>query len=234
MIYRSNLEVPDLAPAFSHAVGSPRSFGHDALSDRDFDPDCGYITHDEAALLYNIARLMSGAWLEVGSHTGWSTAHIAIAGCTVVGLDPQFRNPHFFLRTYENLKAVGAVNRVILTADTTEGYFAEPKNRSMKFCGAFIDGNHDSPWPLNDAKTILPHLEDRAVVVFHDFIGRPIRDGVRFLIREGFRFHIYNTPQFLAVCWRGEFSPPIHYPDPSVDWAGHRASMTDFDFREMQ
>jgi hypothetical protein len=71
MIYRSNLEAPDLTPHFKHLVSRPmpHSFGHDVPSDwgdkADDDPvfglykKCGMWTHDEAAILFNVA---AAAW----------------------------------------------------------------------------------------------------------------------------------------------------------------------------
>lgn len=232
MRYRSNLTAPDLEPFFSHTYSRSYGCGHDVLSDTVFQPDCGYITHDEAAVLYHIALQFPGRWLEIGTHTGWSAAHIALAGNLVVGTDPSLGDVRFFLRAHENLTAAGVADRVRLYAGMGEGYLAEEK--SQMFSGAFIDGNHDSPAPLNDAKAVLPHLLPAAVVTFHDFAGRAVRDGVSYLKSQGFNFRVYNTPQFLGVCWRGAPLVLKHVPDPAVDWIALRRNMPDFDFRGEQ
>ncbi len=68
MIYRSNLSAPDLQTCFRHVASRPmpHSQGHDVtthFSDKaDDDPvfgiykQCGFWTHDEAAILYNVAN----------------------------------------------------------------------------------------------------------------------------------------------------------------------------------
>lgn len=93
-----------------------------------------------------------------------------------------------------------------------------------KIAGFMIDGDHDSPQPLNDARGALAHLADTGVIVFHDFWGKPIRDGVEYLIEQGLKCRVYNTPAGMAVCWRGDFTPPDHVADPAIDWAQVRAS----------
>ncbi len=233
MRYKSNLDVDDLTPAFRHTHVSEKACGHDVLGDNDFEPDCGYITHDEAAILFHVSRTFPGEWLEIGSHTGWSAAHIALSGNTVTAIDPQFSKVAFFLRTYGNLKAAEVADRIRLFAGTAESFFQEEPN--SKFMGAFIDGDHGSPGPLNDAKEVLPHLQEDAVVIFHDFTGWPIREGTSYLVQRGFRFHVYNTPQMIAVCYRGKFVElPQHVPDPTINWERLRQSMTDFDFQGEQ
>ena len=99
MIYRSNLTAPDLQPHFRHAVCRVmgHSQSHDVLSDfsdkTDNDPvcgpfkSCGALTHDEAAILYNIARQVGGTWLDIGGLTGWSACHMAAAGCKVYSVE---------------------------------------------------------------------------------------------------------------------------------------------------
>ena len=92
MIYRSNFTSPDLTPHFKylHSRVMGHSFGHDVPSDwvdkADDDPAfgiykrCGMWTHDECAILHNVAKLVQpGRCLDIGCHTGWTTAHIAAA-----------------------------------------------------------------------------------------------------------------------------------------------------------
>ena len=73
-IYRSNLTAPDLSPYFSLCPQVRQIMGHDAPSDPDFDPDCTYLTHDEAAILYSIAKAWPGSWVDIGARLGWTGA----------------------------------------------------------------------------------------------------------------------------------------------------------------
>lgn len=227
--YRSNITGPDLLPAFPNAepfvIG-----GHLTHHDKDFDTHCGYLSPDEAAILHTIAKDFPGLWCEIGSHTGWSGAHILTAGNDLVAMEPRFVELPFRERTRENLARVygPGVGTFYGMSMRSDQYFA--CNTAEMFDGAFVDGDHDPPMPWNDAQLVLPRLKERAVVVFHDFVGWPVRDGVRYLIGEGFKFRVYNTAQMLGVCWRGDWTPPRHEPDPTRDWPMIRAQHTDFDY----
>ncbi len=65
--------------------------------------------------------------------------------------------------------------------------------------------------------------------MFHDVLGTAVRDGVRFLMDQGWKCKLYWTPNGVACCWRGYegFTPPQHVSDPKMDFAPHRALMTD-------
>lgn len=44
-------------------------------------PECGFLTRDEAHILYNAALIFKGQnALEIGSHVGWSTVHFGLGG----------------------------------------------------------------------------------------------------------------------------------------------------------
>jgi len=222
MKYQSNITCRDLAPAFRHTFVDTGAVGHDVMHDEDFDRACGYISHDEAAILAAIASAVGGDWLEIGSHTGWSASHIALGADSVVCVDPEFARPDFRGRAWGNMQRAGIAGKIELRI---LGGFADEK-----FTGAFIDGNHSPPEPLNDAKMVYDSLRERAAVVFHDFIGWPVHDGVRWLIDQGMKFRIYSTQQMMAVCWRGDIEIPVHVPDPAIDWDGIRRR-TRFDFK---
>lgn len=220
MIYRSNIEAPDLQPHFAATtICKPRdwSMGHDVLSDAVYGPDCGFMTHDEAAILYECSRRIGGRWVDIGSRMMWSTAHIAAAGVEVCAVDPAYCDDRFRERTGILAANPGKI-RVFPLASID--FFAEALIDEVS--GVCIDGNHDDPEPLNDARRALGVLADTGVIVLHDFWGQPIRDAARYLMDEGLKCVVYNTPNGMAVCWRGEFVPPSHVPDPSIDWAAVR------------
>jgi hypothetical protein len=208
VIYRSNLTAPDLQPYFEPLICKPRpnTMGHDALSDPDFEPDCQFFTHDEAAILYNVAKEVQGDWIDIGARTGWTTRHILEAGCDVQSVDPSNATVDKFLKN---------IRKRILFVGTTFQLLGNNGNDDP-YSGACIDGNHDSPYPVVDAALCATH--GARVIVLHDFWGWPIQEAVTFLKDNGFKAKIYNTPNGVAVCWRGEFTPPEHTPDPSIDW----------------
>jgi hypothetical protein len=230
VIYRSNLKAPNVAQHFRMISGPmPHSLGHDIPSDPDFDPRCGFMSHDEAAILYNCAKQVGGRWIDIGSRFGWTTAHLIEAKCQVWAVDREYCNPQFKDRAIENLSHWPRSSYVLV--DVTAQDFLSGGTGGIE--GFVIDGDHDDPQPLLDAKGCLrlANPNPAAVFVFHDFYGKPIRDGVNFLIDQGLKCRIYDTPNGMAVCWRGEFTPPHHVPDPKIDWAGVRLSRCpDFDF----
>lgn len=227
MIFRSNLECPDLAPHFK-LMSKPRhySFGHDVPSDPDFEPDCGYFTHDEAAILYNIAREVGGNWIDIGARFGWTTAHLGAAGCEVTAVDPILKLQGPSARFESNLLHAWHMVTSVHTSTAAEFFVRE----WFRHSGCVIDGDHDAPQPALDARRFLLIAQPKCAIILHDFTGKPIRDAVTLLLDKGLQCRIYNTPNMLACCWRGNFDMPNHVPDPRIPWAEIRANMTDFDF----
>jgi hypothetical protein len=94
-----------------------------------------------------------------------------------------------------------------------------------------IDGDHEPGAPMQDAQNAYKHLSDTGVILFHDFIGGPVREAVTWLMDQGFKARVYFTPHLVACCWRGEFTPPDHVPDARINWFNHMLQMKrDFDF----
>jgi hypothetical protein len=239
LIYRSNLTAPDLQPAFKHVHCRPmgHSMGHDVLSDFADRPvgdpllglykNCGFWTHDEAAILFNIASQVNGTWLDIGAHTGWTGAHERAARCHVLAVDNMFAVPEFYERFREN---VGDEMRAFVGTSNEFFEYCDREKSEGPFNGIVIDGDHCSPCPLQDAKNAEIFLWDDGVILFHDFIGRPVREGVEYLMSRGFKCKVYWTPHMVACCWRGDLQPPDHVRDPRIDWEGVKRSMSDFDF----
>lgn len=240
--YRSNIRTPrDLEPAFQHAIEMStyrNPPGHTVLCDPEFFLGCGYATHDEAALLYEIARRgPSEPWLEIGGHTGWTAAHLALADRGVVSLDPEYSRPgfnytkdpaRFLARAEQNVREAGLDGLVTFVGKKSAEY-ADEFEGEEEFGGVFVDGEHEPPFPLRDAEIALRFLRlDTKIVVFHDAVGRPVQAAIRFLIDKGFKFRLYRTPQYLGVCWSGNFEPPDHDPDPTFDFDRYLAN-TKFD-----
>lgn len=230
MIYHSNLSAPDLMPRFRHLNSGIRAFGHSEMFDwadkTDDDPvfglykRCGFWTHDEAAILYTIASSIGGCWLDIGTATGWTALHLAHAVERVVTVDPQLWQPSFWKRLHENAGPEIASGVIIPWAGESQGFFGL-NLAFLEFNGAVIDGNHDWPEPTRDAVGFhyMKGPEPR-VILFHDFMGGAVQKAVAEMrALRGYKVRIYNTPNMVACCWRGEWTPPDHTPDPNVDWA---------------
>ena len=222
MIFRSNLTAPDLTPHFKHLVSRPlpHSFGHDVPSDwgdmADDDPvfglykKCGMWTHDEAAILHRCVERAPGrapgSWVDIGAHTGWTTAHIGTAAKDVIAVEPMFSVAEFWTRFKENQIEGQKIGEFHGRSDQ---YFRSARGRVEK-AGFVIDGDHEPGKPLEDAKGACAKSD---LVIFHDFIGLPVREAVQYLMGRGFHCRVYFTPHMIAVCWRGDFNAPYHIAD---------------------
>lgn len=225
MIYHSNLTAPDLQPHFHYVTCRVmgHSQGHDVLSDftdkADNDPvfgvyrACGMLTHDEAGILFNVARAVGGTWLDIGGLTGWSACHMAAAGCKVYSVDPMYANSQFRGRAEENIAAAGFRDRVSLWACTSAEFFAKTRR---SFDGILIDGEHSAPYPMQDAEAAMRRATLGGVVLFHDASMYQVRKAYHALGNSGWGTRLYRTPHGLALCHRNGFEPPEHVPDPRV------------------
>lgn len=238
MIYRSNLEAPDLTPHFKHLVSRPmpHSFGHDVPSDwgdkADDDPvfgiykRCGMWTHDEAAILGEVVSRtgMQAGWIDIGAHTGWTSKHINwSSNSAVMCVDPMLAVPGFRWRFLEN---TGFPVRWIYPKPSSEFFHDVMGNIEVQ--GVCIDGDHEPGKPLEDAIAAAKHIADDGVIIFHDFLGKPVREAVQYLMGLGFHCRVYKTPHMIGLCWRGDFVPPVHVPDPNLP--DLEARCPDFDF----
>ncbi len=204
MIYRSNLVAPDLRPYFEATTKfevRPWSMGHEVPSDKEYDPDCCFLTDDEVAILHEAASRtpMQARWVDIGGRTGWTGKHINYGtNAPVECVDPDLHRSEIRRRFQAN---TGFPMGGWVFGGTAAEYFALCAWHDVN--GFIIDGDHDEPHPLNDALGALQHLAETGVIVFHDFWGRPIRQGVEYLMEQGLKCRVYNTPAGMAVCWRG-------------------------------
>ena len=233
------LTMPDLRPNFRHlhwrVMG--HSFGHEVASDwadKSIDDpvfglykNCGLWTMGEAAILYNVAKACPGNWLDIGAHTGWTTKHIA-EGCNgpVFAIDPMFAVPEFHNRHVDNVGFWGH-------AMTSQEFFSKIDVR-YRVDGVCIDGDHEPGAPLLDAQNAAKHLADTGVIMLHDGVGKPVQEAVEWLMANGFNARAYFTPHLVFCCWRGDFAPPDHIPDPEVKRQLLDGRFADFPWEKMQ
>jgi len=191
---------------------------------------CGFWTRGETALLADIAAQFVGHWIEIGAHTGHCTAHIAEANwrdpeCkgTVTAIEPMFGLREWFERFVENVdggRICGPWNSgyVMPWAGRSDQYFAI---HGGKFDGCLIDGDHEAPHPLNDAIACYERLNERGVIILHDFRGGSIWDAAKYLVDQGMNWRVYPSVNMVFVAWRGEFTPPPDIQEGDTDWAKH-------------
>ena len=89
---------PNMIVGDTATIGWPwlrRWVEHNWYTDRR-NPEVGFASRDEAAILYNSALLFRGkSCLEVGCWRGWSAVHLALGSCSLDIIDPVFADPEF-------------------------------------------------------------------------------------------------------------------------------------------
>ncbi|MEG4866674.1 MULTISPECIES: glycosyltransferase [unclassified Microcoleus] len=183
-------------------------------------PTVGFLSRDEAHILYNTALKFKGKKaLEIGCWLGWSACHLALAGVQLDVVDPLLAIPEF----YESVRNSMKVAEVFDSVNLVDGYSPQKVEEladkfQRKWSLIFIDGNHESPGPLNDAIACEQLAEADAMIVFHDLASPDVAQGLDYLKQRGWNTLVYQTMQIMGVAWRGNVEPVSHQPDPKVYW----------------
>jgi len=196
-----------------------KSIPHNYYSDRR-SPNIGFVSRDEAHILFNTALLFHGQRaLEIGCWLGWSACHLALGGVELDVVDPILADPDFYGSVTASLSAAGVNNQVHLIPGGSPGEVLRLHNRERRsWALIFIDGNHERPGPLQDAKAAHLVAAPDALVLFHDLASPDVTEGLDYLRDQGWQTMIYQTMQVMGVAWRGKCRPVPHSPDPAIDW----------------
>jgi predicted O-methyltransferase YrrM len=225
-----NMSVPDLRELFPHAQPEnpwavawpylrkevPHLWRSDSRNDSPWVT--GNASVEEAACLHALASLFRGKrGLEIGTHFGWTGAHILAAGLRLDCIDPEFANPVREAAIREVFDVIPGAGVYVLWAGYSPGLVQQARAAQPEpWSFAFIDGNHDDDAPRDDAREVLKHLADDAIVVFHDLTSPFVERGLAVFRDAGFSVRLFNTMQILGVAWRGNVRPPRHIQDPNV------------------
>ena len=187
-------------------------------------PFVGFLSRDEAHILYNTALKFTGKRaLEIGCWMGWSACHLIAAGVNLDIVDPMLDKPEFQQSVINSLQATTRITGISTEVSINAGYSPQAvlnlaSQHERKWSLIFIDGNHDTPGPLNDAIACEPLAEDTAMVLFHDLASPDVAQGLDYLQQKGWKTMVYQTMQIMGVAWRGDIEPVKHQPDPQVNW----------------
>jgi len=184
------------------------------------DPLMGFVSRDEAAILYNTARVFAGhPALEIGCWRGWSTCHLGLGGVRLDVLDPVLEDVTRRGEIEVMLGCAGIADNVQLHAGRSpDAIAAIATQRGRKWSLFFIDGDHETPAPLFDAEACLEHAAEDAAFLFHDLASPDVASGLRALEQCGFHVMLFQTMQIMGIAWRGRVTPVHHIPDPEVPW----------------
>lgn len=183
-------------------------------------PTIDFVSRDEAHILYNTALKLQGKnALEIGCWLGWSTAHLAAGGVILDVVDPILENPLAYESVNQSLCSAGVRSNVNLYPGYSPGKVEEiAQQEDRRWSLIFIDGNHDSPAPLQDAQVAERYAAEDALILFHDLASPDVAEGLNYLRDRGWNTMIYQTMQIMGVAWRGNVKPVEHIPDPAVNW----------------
>ena len=224
-----NLEVILPDPAFPHlmrgnALDSTwpylrREIPHNWYVDSR-NPTVGFANRDEAAILYNTARLFHGRpCLEIGCWRGWSTVHLALGSGSLDVIDPMLADPVFANDVKASCARAGVLDCISFHSGTSPAAVEEVAKRSAKHWSlAFIDGDHEGPAPRLDAEAVARHAATNALVLFHDLVSPDVAAGLDYFRAQGWNTRLYQTMQIMGVAWRGDVRPVEHQPDSHVEW----------------
>lgn len=183
-------------------------------------PVNGFISRDEALLLYNTARQFAGRpTLEIGAWMGWSACHLALGGVLLDVVDPLLADASVAASVTASLTTARAMSNCTLhvgSSPDTVAALAESTGRRWNL--AFIDGNHFAPGPLEDARIVEAYAAEDALVLFHDLAFPDVVQGLAHFRARGWQTMVYLTMQLMGVAWRGKVAPLKHVPDPRVAW----------------
>jgi Methyltransferase domain len=180
------------------------------------NPIVGFISRDEAALLYSNAKLFAGRkGIEIGALRGWSTVHLLASGIASLDVvEPLLADPDWNQEFINTLKGSGGYERARLTPEPSPEGVVRLAAAGSRWSFAFIDGDHDAGAPKRDALATEPFLESTAMVAFHDLVSPFVAAGWQTLGERGWNIAAYQTAQMIGVAWRGEVKPVPHRPDP--------------------
>ena len=199
-----------------------REIPHNWYVDRR-DPECGFVSRDEALILFNTASMFKGKQaLEIGCWMGWSACHMALAGVHLTVIDPLLDHSPNRESVAQSLssaiQAFGTFGELTLVPGHSPQKVEELAAGVRRWSLFFIDGNHESEHPLNDAMVCEKHAEADSLILFHDLASPDVAQGLNYLARKGWNTMVYNTMQIMGVAWRGNVEPIAHIPDPRVHW----------------
>lgn len=196
-----------------------RDIGHNWYVDRR-TPTVGFVSRDEASILYNSARLFRGKpCVEIGCWRGWSSAHVAKGSDTLVVFDPILADDTFRSGVEDSLRAAGVLDKVRLVGlASPDGVELLEQQSRTRWGLTFIDGDHEGLAPLRDAIQLASLAADDAMILLHDLMSPDVTRALLYLRSIGWNVRVYMTSQIMAVAWRGDVEPVRHVPDPSQPW----------------
>jgi glycosyltransferase involved in cell wall biosynthesis/predicted O-methyltransferase YrrM len=192
---------------------------HNWYTDRR-NPEVGFASRDEAAILYNSAlKFQDKPCLEVGCWRGWSAVHLASGAGSLDIIDPVLADATFADSVRASCERAGVLDHVTFHSGFSPNAIdALALSTGKRWSLIFIDGDHEGDAPRLDAEAAMRCAADTAMVLFHDLASPYVAAGLNAMREAGWNTMLYQTMQIMGVAWRGDVEPPPHVPDPRVFW----------------
>ena len=196
-----------------------REIAHHWYVDRR-NPTVGFLSRDEAMLLYNIARQHFGRpCLEIGCWRGWSTAHMALGAGNLEVIDPVLADPGFRDDVAQSLQRASVLGSVVLHAGPSPDIVVRLSEETGKrWALVFIDGDHEDDAPRLDAEVVHRYADEDATILLHDLTSPYVATALAWLRDHGWTTAVYQTMQIMGIAVRGVDKPVAHLPDPRQPW----------------
>lgn len=205
-----------LETVFDRLVAWPSAMGMDWPGYRDedlFSP--GLCTWVEATILHLLVKYGKFTHpLEIGCAVGWSTVHMALAlqpetmlTCvdpfveTSLGLGDYNHDAYMCFMRY--VQAATAADLLNLFVDRSPACL-ELASGGQPFDFVFLDGWHFEGQPQRDIDGLLPLLDTGAIIALHDLHYHDVYAAAESLVKRGWYFTGFFTPNQLAVFWEGD------------------------------
>ncbi len=175
----------------------------------------GGVNPGDRRALYTLVRALKPASiLEVGTHVGSSTVHIAQAlktngggHLTTVDIYDVNHPEDGSWKKYQTPRSIKATLEA-LDLDKSVTFSAEGalnflKNTDLNFDMIFLDGDHAAAAVYQEVSLALKHLSQDGIIILHDYCphGRPLFDGERVISGPylGMRRLIAENPRVKVV-----------------------------------
>lgn len=211
-------EIEQYFPLMRKLRSFNRNVPHSARIDERF-PTVGWVSWDEATLLYNYGNMFSGKkMLEIGCWVGWSTVALALSGLKLTVVDPVLENMPQGDACRDSLARARLMNSVDLVPGFSPAKVEQLSRQGESWDIFFIDGNHDGDAPLQDARMCAELAPEDSIILLHDLIQPNIAEALLWLQNNGWQCGVHYTSMFMGVAWRGNRKPIQHTADPRINW----------------
>lgn len=190
---------------------SPRTGAWNCYQDRELRGAIGCTAYEGEILNRLMCLGKFRRALEIGSYVGWSTAHLLYGNASRLTCVDSFTEGNGFLhqelqhpvrdRFIGNMSRLGFLERIQLHQGRSPDILADIAPPG-KWQFVFVDGWHLDGQPKRDVEGLLPHINDRSIVAFHDSWMPDVWEGIEAMLDAGYSNIRFGTDNELSFCYK--------------------------------